>query len=345
MSSQGTPLGKVFAGLDLANGFSWSVTHSHELLEIISDPEPDSGWQMNRSINAGTEIGDACNNTGARPDGLLVQAYWSEAHKACIVPRRPHSITLTYGDNEITGDTVIEEGKAVVALCATKPDTYCYRRHRTTESVTLTATPHHFSTPDLVWSCGGQKITSGGAGAVNISTEVWTPQPHGATSSTRLVTIGVHASGMTLTLTNDPVGGMADGMFTFAVTATVYEAGMASIDASDTAQLAFIGQYLEWDDQYAKDQITCIAEMIRKGRQLILQVGRRIDKGDPLPPWVDQLPYMLGERARGELREIGRMAHYLERAHPQFASELLRVGEISYGLPEGSLHVTGRDRR
>src|SRR6267154_3451009 len=38
MTSQGTPLGKVFAKLDLQTGSSWTVTLSHELLEMLADP-------------------------------------------------------------------------------------------------------------------------------------------------------------------------------------------------------------------------------------------------------------------------------------------------------------------
>src|ERR1700690_308816 len=37
-SSRGTPLGKVFAGLDLQSVGSWTVTLSHELLEMLVDP-------------------------------------------------------------------------------------------------------------------------------------------------------------------------------------------------------------------------------------------------------------------------------------------------------------------
>jgi len=63
---------------------------SHELVEAITDPEPHSrAWTMNRSINGGIEIGDACNNTVDRVDGLLLQAYWSEKHKACVIPFAP----------------------------------------------------------------------------------------------------------------------------------------------------------------------------------------------------------------------------------------------------------------
>lgn len=38
LTSDGTPLGKVFAGLDLRAGSSWTVTFSHELLEMLADP-------------------------------------------------------------------------------------------------------------------------------------------------------------------------------------------------------------------------------------------------------------------------------------------------------------------
>jgi stage V sporulation protein SpoVS len=60
---------------------------SHELVESITDPEPDSpAWRMNREIHKGWEIGDACNETVDRVNGLLLQAYWSERDKACVIP-------------------------------------------------------------------------------------------------------------------------------------------------------------------------------------------------------------------------------------------------------------------
>ena len=38
LSSSGTPLGRVFAKLDLESGSSWTATLSHELLEMLADP-------------------------------------------------------------------------------------------------------------------------------------------------------------------------------------------------------------------------------------------------------------------------------------------------------------------
>jgi hypothetical protein len=85
---------------------------SHEFVEAITDPEPDSpAWQMSRSLNGGNEIGDACNNTTDRIDaGLLVQAYWSQEHHRCAVPlhlapspRRAGSMLLqgTFGTSPV----------------------------------------------------------------------------------------------------------------------------------------------------------------------------------------------------------------------------------------------------
>lgn len=39
VTDQGLPLGKVFAGTDKLNNLSWTVTASHELLEMLADPE------------------------------------------------------------------------------------------------------------------------------------------------------------------------------------------------------------------------------------------------------------------------------------------------------------------
>jgi hypothetical protein len=38
MTSAGAPLGKSFAKLDIDSGSSWTVTFSHELLEMLADP-------------------------------------------------------------------------------------------------------------------------------------------------------------------------------------------------------------------------------------------------------------------------------------------------------------------
>jgi len=39
VTENGLPLGKIFAGSDMQAGYSWTVTASHELLEMLGDPD------------------------------------------------------------------------------------------------------------------------------------------------------------------------------------------------------------------------------------------------------------------------------------------------------------------
>jgi hypothetical protein len=66
VTDQGLPLGKVFAGTDKQNNLSWTVTTSHELLEMLADPEINLTVFVQPSANTGTlyayEACDACES-------------------------------------------------------------------------------------------------------------------------------------------------------------------------------------------------------------------------------------------------------------------------------------------
>ena len=66
VTSQGLPLGKVFAGTDIQAGLSWTVTTSHELLEMLADPEINLTVFAQPTANSGTlysyEACDACED-------------------------------------------------------------------------------------------------------------------------------------------------------------------------------------------------------------------------------------------------------------------------------------------
>ncbi|MGZ2749927.1 FG-GAP-like repeat-containing protein [Burkholderia stagnalis] len=63
-----------------------SCTFSHELVECITDPD-GTGIQVNpRGITDFNEIGDACNDFCGLLNGVMVQSYWSQNVKACIIP-------------------------------------------------------------------------------------------------------------------------------------------------------------------------------------------------------------------------------------------------------------------
>jgi hypothetical protein len=88
MTSNGAPLGKVFAGLDIQNGSSWTVTLSHELLETLADPWINWCAQGADGRIYALEVCDAVesDSLGYEIDGVLVSDFitpsWFEPTEA-----------------------------------------------------------------------------------------------------------------------------------------------------------------------------------------------------------------------------------------------------------------------
>jgi len=64
LTNEGLPMGKVFAGTDLLHGSQWTVTASHELLEMLADPDINLAAYVDKPGGGITlyayEICDAC---------------------------------------------------------------------------------------------------------------------------------------------------------------------------------------------------------------------------------------------------------------------------------------------
>lgn len=88
LTSGGTPLGKVFAGLDLQSGGSWTVTLSHELLEMLADPWINWCAQGSDGKIYALEVCDAveADGLGYEINGVLVSDFitpsWFEPTRA-----------------------------------------------------------------------------------------------------------------------------------------------------------------------------------------------------------------------------------------------------------------------
>ena len=92
LTPDGLPLGKVFAATDLKYGNSWSVTASHELLEMLADPNINLTVFVQNANTSGTlfayEVCDACeaDNLGYKIGNVLVSDFvypaWFEDFRA-----------------------------------------------------------------------------------------------------------------------------------------------------------------------------------------------------------------------------------------------------------------------
>ncbi|HVN83744.1 MAG TPA: hypothetical protein VMW17_02750 [Candidatus Binatia bacterium] len=91
VTKDGLPLGKIFAGSDLALGTEWTVTASHELLEMLADPEINLTVFVQPKAKGGIlyayEVCDACeaDKFGYKVNGVLVSDFvypsWFEAFR------------------------------------------------------------------------------------------------------------------------------------------------------------------------------------------------------------------------------------------------------------------------
>jgi hypothetical protein len=92
LTSEGLPIGKVFAASDLKAGMSWTVTASHELLEMLADPNINLTVFAQNTNTAGTlyayEVCDACEDDSLayKIDNILVSDFvypaWFESFRA-----------------------------------------------------------------------------------------------------------------------------------------------------------------------------------------------------------------------------------------------------------------------
>lgn len=93
LRKSGLPLGKVFAGTDAKYNSSWTVTASHELLEMLGDPDINLTALVQDSNESGTlyayETCDACEDDsfGYEINGVLVSdfvypSWFEQFHKA-----------------------------------------------------------------------------------------------------------------------------------------------------------------------------------------------------------------------------------------------------------------------
>src|SRR6202167_4819952 len=81
LTTEGLPIGKVFAASDLKAGTSWTVTASHELLEMLGDPNVNLTVFVESSNTAGVlyayEVCDACedDSLGYQIDNVLLSDF------------------------------------------------------------------------------------------------------------------------------------------------------------------------------------------------------------------------------------------------------------------------------
>jgi hypothetical protein len=317
---------------------------THELVEILTDPEASGGWTMDRTLHEGSEIADACNNTADHLRGFLVNAYWSERHKACIIPKPTVHATVQITDT-VTSSTVIASGVVNISRPVCLRGTYSWTISSINRRIVMTATPPpRLQSPVFVWQIEDaiQGITrrpinlaDGFSGIITLVTNTWYQDVTGTSMEERLVSVGVKVNGGTLTLTT----GSASDTFSFMFRAhvSVSEAGITP--ASADIDYRVDGEVFSFDPSYYQALVRCRIILFESLHKTLQRVPRSAP-ADLNWIWHDQLSsWITGDRLLA-LAQIASGCAAIENFKPRLAHEMRVEAALIEGVPSQMLLPT-----
>jgi hypothetical protein len=272
---------------------------THELVEMISDPEPHkTAWTTNQP-GPENEIADVCLGRYGPAGGYEVSAYFSARLGQCVVPSDGllRYIQLSEQDKSI-GDIFISRGETGADR---NPNcfngTYHWILYNQPRQATIVADVSSYVDANLTWSVNGQQDLYGGSIQVPVDNtydplNVITTMP----PETAEIAVDVSLAGKQLTLTC-PAGA---GQVTLTVSCTAEEGASGYVgygtERTDTLSVWMSGRTRYMDSRFTKDRVSCF---IRRFTGLYELVGVYVDKGDPVPPWVERSLATLEEQLEG----------------------------------------------
>lgn len=268
-------------------------TFSHELVEMLSDPELDA-WYAGQPQTG--EIGDAgADKDGTKQaawvNGAMVQAYWSNQFGATVIPidrdyraRLVGTVKLDRRD-EIHGTFVPDAQESrlceLLPQCCIAERDYPYTVTFRDETFKLHVETERYREPTIAWTVAGTPVTS--SGMLSLSVGAGTFNGHKAVFDTRTVNVLATLVGNELTLRT--VGTQAN--FDLTVRASITDASIkgkvkTNVIATPAFDVGFVGAELTVDPEYGRQKAECekaAIKMFKKANMRKFQ-PRRI--GDPI---------------------------------------------------------------
>ena len=274
------------------NQTTW--TFSHELVESITNPFPNSGWVQTApppAANQG-EIADVCN-VRAEVDGVTVASYWSIADGACIIPTEDRSCFVTWSPpnpsiphDSPTQTTYHDFGP----LCAS--GYYDYVERTWDNTITVTTILKGYQAPAVTWTINGTPIPAPVIGpglsflpvpatwerAGSSALGVLRPRPRPPT----ILRILNNNTSLVISV------GPNMGNTSFTVNATAVEAWdsvpgtQVTTSNSGSTFVDLLNQKIIWSESYQRDQHECLRRHGLHAGPLGGYQGPR-DPGDPGP--------------------------------------------------------------
>jgi hypothetical protein len=324
---------------------------THELVEMISDPQNTSkntGWRMNREINGGTEIGDACDDTNDTVDGVLACAYWSERHKSCIIPKRHRSLYIDLPQDRLVDQRPGPHGDVTLHTGCFEGE-YEFSETYFLHEILFTAHAIGFVSPVLYWELPAQKggampITDGFDATIFITQDATIDGPNGIEHSSGDIPIHVRAVGDTLYAQNvDP----SVGSFEVDVIAIATEAN-SSDSRSEASSFYIQSESITFDERHEMDEVICYLKHHILLKEQWALVTPHTGPDDRRWGWVDQLPQVIKGERKDLVMQGACIAAALEHTEPIVAQKLRtkisEVGAVPLKLLEPRLLRASSDK-
>lgn len=338
---------------------------THELVEMLSDPEAD-GWYADNPEKG--EIGDAAVKGGdtlpqlpgqsAWVNGAHVTAYWSNQYGATIIPiDRDYKArilgTIRLDHREVVNGTFRPDPSDsrlcdLLPQCCLDMRNYKYTLVKSDEIVTLSVETQRYRQPVIAWTVEGAPVTANVVLSLNVIVETFSG--HQIKSDSRTVTVQCTLLNNELTLRT--IGTEAN--FDIMVSCTVTDGSIrgnvkTNVIARPALAVGFVGVELTVDSEYERQRVECEKAATKMFKDLgKTQPYHKAKIGDP----VEFGPGILGdvpayarlhqyERARRVI-DLARMAHAVL---PKETAQALTASLVS-DVPalQGALAIRSENR-
>jgi hypothetical protein len=242
-------------------------TFSHELVEMLSDPEVDAWYAGDPTTG---EIGDAAVSGTIKQtawvNGAHVQAYWSNQYGATVIPidrdyrARINGTTRLVKRNAVPG--TFRADPADSRLCNLLPECclddrdYKFTRVERDEVVRLSVETQRYRQPQIAWTVEGVAVTGNGVLSLNVIAGTFEQQK--AKFGPRTVSVQCSLTNSELTLSTIDTGANFDITVSCMITdASITGNVKTNVIAKPALTVGFVGVEVTKEDSYENQRKAC----------------------------------------------------------------------------------------
>jgi hypothetical protein len=269
-------------------------TCSHELVEMLTDPELD-GWYAG-SVSG--EIGDAASTPGtgtkqtAWVNGVQVQAYWSNRHGATVIPidrdYKARILGTIHSDRRVPEAGTFRPDPGDSKLCNLTPKCcleqrdYHYTNVKQDETVQLhVETGPRYRQPQFVWSVEGTAVSN--STTLSLDVIAGTFDGHVPKFGPQTVKVACTPVNNQLTLSTTGTGANFDIQVSCAVTdGSIVGNLKTNVIATPAVTVGFVGVEVTDDPEYQKQKDACNQALRDLFQKLGVGKSTKAKIGDPV---------------------------------------------------------------